>query len=113
MLRRFGFGWAKGMGFALPALAEAKASAGTATSSCQLENSKLVAQVRQVIAVYPAYHPGQFILGADPYLYEHVVVGKCHHVGRRSADDLGLADVKGQDQPIGQSLVRVGYHHVR
>ena len=37
--RSFGFGWAKAMGFALAALVEAKASAGTARSSCQLESS--------------------------------------------------------------------------
>ncbi len=72
----------------------------------------LVAQAQRIPAKDGAQHARQLVLGADPDLHEHIVVDQGHHVGRRSADDLGLADVEGDGQALGECLVGIGKHHI-
>jgi len=72
----------------------------------------LMALSQRVATVHRAQHPRQLVVGTDPDLHEDLVVGECHHVGTRPADDLRLTDVEGADQTGGETAVGVGEQDV-
>ena len=72
-----------------------------------------MAQLHRIVQINRAQHPGQFVFDANPDVQKHSAGDVCHHIRRRSTNDLRLANIKSEIEAIiDHILIRVGYDHV-